>query len=46
MTVPQVKSFLHRARTRYGELLKDEVADTVSEPAQADAELADLLGAL
>ena len=46
MTVPQLKSFVHRARGRFRELLLARVADTVHTPQEAEAELADLLKAL
>jgi len=46
MTVPQLKSFVHRARRRLRELLLARVADTVQTPAEAEAELGDLLRAL
>jgi len=46
MSVPQLKSFVHRARGRFRELLLARVADTVQTPAEAEAELADLLKAL
>jgi RNA polymerase sigma-70 factor (ECF subfamily) len=39
MSVPQLKAFVHRARVRFRELLKNRVADTLSDPADADAEL-------
>lgn len=45
MSVPQLKSFLHRARTRFRELVRAEVADTVAE-AEVDAEMQELLRAL
>ncbi len=41
-----VKVALHRLRKRYGELLRLEVAATVSTPGEVDAELADLRAAL
>jgi RNA polymerase sigma-70 factor (ECF subfamily) len=46
MSVPQLKSFVHRARGRFRELLLARVADTVQTPAEAEAELGDLLKAL
>jgi DNA-directed RNA polymerase specialized sigma24 family protein len=46
MSVPQLKSFVHRARGRFRELLLARVADTVQTPAEAEAELGDLLEAL
>lgn len=46
MTVPQLKSFLHRARSRYRELVRAEVARTVESAADIDAEIAALMRAL
>jgi len=46
MTVPQLKSFVHRARRRLRELLLARVADTVQTPEEAEAELGELLRAL
>lgn len=46
MTIPQLKSFLHRARGRLRELVRQEVAATLDSPDQAGSELADLLRAL
>ena len=46
MTVPQLKSFVLRARGRFRELLLARIADTVHTPQEAEAELADLLKAL
>jgi RNA polymerase sigma-70 factor (ECF subfamily) len=46
MTVPQLKSFVHRARARFRELLLARVADTVQTPDEAEAELGELLRAL
>lgn len=46
MTVPQLKSFLHRARLRYRELVRAEVAETVASPDDIDAELQGLLASL
>jgi DNA-directed RNA polymerase specialized sigma24 family protein len=46
MTVPQLKSFVHRARGRFRELLLARVADTVQTPEEAEAELGELLKAL
>ena len=40
-----VRVAVHRLRKRYRELLKNEVADTLSDPAMVDEELAVLLGA-
>lgn len=46
MSVPQLKSFVHRARLRFRELLRERVSDTLTDPAEADQELTLLLGAL
>jgi RNA polymerase sigma-70 factor (ECF subfamily) len=46
LTEGAVKVAAHRMRARYRELLRDEVARTVSDPADVDAELADLITAL
>ena len=43
MTVPQVKSFLHRARDRFRKILLTEVQVTVSEPGEADSEIEELI---
>lgn len=39
MSVPQLKAFVHRARVRFRELLRNRVAETLTDPAEADAEL-------
>jgi RNA polymerase sigma-70 factor (ECF subfamily) len=46
MSVPQLKAFVHRARLRFRELLRQRVAETLPDAADADDELAALLGAL
>lgn len=46
MSLPQLKTFLHRARVRYRELVREEVADTVGGPEEVEAELAELLRVL
>jgi RNA polymerase sigma-70 factor (ECF subfamily) len=46
MTLSQLKSFVHRARGRFRALLLARIADTVSSPAEAEAELAELLRVL
>jgi len=42
MTIPQLKSFLHRTRVRFRELVSSEVAGTVSRPDEVEEELAHL----
>lgn len=46
MTENAVRIALHRLRKRYGELVRLEVADTVSDPADVEAELGALFEAL
>jgi RNA polymerase sigma-70 factor (ECF subfamily) len=46
MTVPQLKSFVHRAKGRFRQILRAQVADTVAEGDDVDAELGALLEAL
>lgn len=46
MSVSQLKAFVHRARLRFRELLRQRVAETLPDAADADDELAALLGAL
>ena len=46
MSVPQLKAFLHRTRVRFRELVRDEVAPTVEDPGEIEAEIGDLLAAL
>ena len=46
MSVPQLKSFVHRARLRFRELLKERVSQTLPDAADADDELRALLEAL
>ena len=46
MTETAVKVGVHRLRTRYRELLRHEVAQTVSSDADLDEELQDLLNCL
>jgi RNA polymerase sigma factor (sigma-70 family) len=41
-----VKVALHRLRRRYGELVREEVAGTLRDEAEVEAELADLIAAL
>ena len=46
MTVVTVKVTVHRLRRRYGELLREEVAHTLANPADAEAEIRHLMEAL
>jgi RNA polymerase sigma-70 factor (ECF subfamily) len=46
MSVPQLKAFVHRARLRFRELLRQRVAETLTEGDAVDDELALLLGAM
>jgi RNA polymerase sigma factor (sigma-70 family) len=46
MSEGAVKVAVHRIRARYRELLREEVAHTLADPAETDAELAELLTAL
>jgi len=46
MTIPQLKSFLHRARGRFRELLLEEITHTVSDSREMDAEYTEILSAL
>jgi len=46
MSVPQLKSFVHRARLRFRDLLKQRVVETLPDAAEADDELRALLEAL
>jgi RNA polymerase sigma-70 factor (ECF subfamily) len=39
LSLPAVKSAIHRLRRRHGELLRNEIAQTVSRPAEFDEEL-------
>jgi RNA polymerase sigma-70 factor (ECF subfamily) len=45
-TPTAVKAAVHRLRQRYGRLLREEIADTVTSPAEVDDELRHLLGVL
>lgn len=45
MTVPQLKALLHRARVRFREIVRQEVAETAA-PGEVDAEIAHLLRVL
>jgi RNA polymerase sigma factor (sigma-70 family) len=44
LTESAVKSAVHRLRQRYRELVREEVAHTVDDPAEIDAELRHLIG--
>ncbi len=46
MTEGAVKAAAHRLRSRYRQLLRDEVGRTVSDPAEIDGEITELLSAL
>ena len=46
MTEAAVKAAVHRLRQRYGRLLRDEIAETVTSPSEVDEELRHLLGVL
>ncbi|HWB10341.1 MAG TPA: sigma-70 family RNA polymerase sigma factor [Pirellulales bacterium] len=46
MTTGAVKVAVHRLRKRFRRCLRDEIAQTVSDPAEVDDELRDLFGAL
>lgn len=46
MSEGSVKVAVHRFRFRYREILREEVARTVDEPAEIDAEISDLLQAM
>ena len=46
MTEGAVKVAVHRLRQRYGELLREEIANTVSSPEEVEEELRNLFEAL
>src|SRR5262249_50878636 len=46
MTIPQLKSFLHRARARFRELVIAQVSDTVADAGEVEQEMGELLAAL
>ena len=46
MTIPQLKSFLHRARARLRELVQDEAAATVESSDDAQQEVTQLMRVL
>lgn len=46
LSVPALKAFVHRARLRYRELVREEVEHTVENPADIEVEMSALLEAL
>jgi RNA polymerase sigma factor (sigma-70 family) len=46
MTIPQLKSLLHRTRLRFRELVEEEAAHTVAEQAHVGVEVRELFGQL
>lgn len=46
MSLSQLKAFLHRARVRFRQIVRREVAQTVADPAEVDVELEHLLRVL
>ena len=46
LSVAQLKAFLHRVRVRFRELVRDEVAQTVADPTEIEAEMGELVRAL
>ncbi|MBX7113902.1 MAG: sigma-70 family RNA polymerase sigma factor [Myxococcaceae bacterium] len=46
LSVPALKAFVHRARLRYRELVREEVEHTVENPAEIEGEMSALLEAL
>jgi len=46
MTAPQFKAALHRARARFRDILREEVAATVDDDAEGEREIGDLVRAL
>jgi len=46
MSEDAVKVAVHRLRRRFGELLREEIAETVGDPSEVDDEIRYLLGAL
>ena len=46
VTEPALKSVVHRMRRRYAELFRDEVAQTVADPADVQDEIRHMLGVL
>ena len=46
MSEGAVKVAVHRLRRRFGALLREEIAETVSDPAQVDDEIRELFRAL
>ncbi len=46
MTEGNLKMTVHRLRARYREVLRPEIAPTVADPADIDAEIRELIAAL
>lgn len=46
MSVPKLKSFVHRGRQRFKKLVLERIADTLADPSEAEGELAELVEAL
>lgn len=46
MSVPQLKSFVHRGRQRFRKLVLERIGDTLADPGDAESELRELLEAL
>jgi len=46
MSVPQLKAFVHRAKSRFSQLFRARVAETVAAPDEVDAELRSVLALL
>lgn len=46
LSEPAVKSFVHRLRQRYREILREEISHTVDSPGQVDEEIRHMLAAL
>jgi RNA polymerase sigma-70 factor (ECF subfamily) len=46
VTEPALKSVVHRMRRRYAELFRDEVAQTVADPAEVEAEIRHMVNML
>ena len=46
LTESAFKALVHRVRQRYGQLLRQEIADTVEDPAEVEAEIRHLISSL